>query len=172
MGILSFFRRVRIHDIPDEPICTVELEKSFKLLQETTADVTQAAANAAKVLKKKYGENVREKACFDALNAASDAVAFIDPDATIFFCNDKFVNMAGLESYKDALGVPLRNLLKCREAREITDFDMMWAHVQTNETWVRKCSRMNIEMTIVPIMNGLPHPIYYICTFKPLQTHK
>jgi PAS domain-containing protein len=129
----------------------------------------------------------REKACFQALNSASDAIVIIDKRARIFFCNDQFVNLFKFESYQAVVDQHLTDALP-----NFPLYDEMWETVQQNKTWsiqcpyllmphncstadcplsltqcaAHNCSIRKMQLTVLPMMNGQPQPIYYICTFK------
>lgn len=102
----------------------------------------------------------REKACFSALNSASDAIVILDHNSNIFFCNDQFLSAFQLEDYQQAVGKQLTSLI------DITDFDYVWNEVQKNRTLTFQCPKINKSINIIPMMNGQPKPIYYICTFR------
>ena len=165
MGLLSFFKKRELPEPKHEPIDTVELDKSFDLLETVVADLSKAAVDASKVLQKKYGDAVRQQACFGALNEASDSVAFIDNDANIFFCNDQFVKTFGYLCYRQIINRPLSEIVP-----DFTKYNEMWDVVRDNHPWVKRCAKMKMKISVVPIMNGQPHPIYYICTFKSPKT--
>lgn len=102
----------------------------------------------------------REKACFNALNSVSDIIVILDSDFNIFFCNDQFVSKFQLEDYQQAVGKQLTSII------DITDFDYICNEVQNNRVMTFMYPKINQNITIVPMMNGQPKPIYYICTFR------
>ena len=189
MGFLSFFKKHHLFEPEEisEPINITELDKSFRLLESITTDVAQAATEAAKILKKKtsnrpdpqpdaltkilrikYGANPdRETACFAAINGSSDAVAFIDKNGDVFFCNDQFVKEFKYLCYRQIINRNIKEVLpdfaRCNE---------MWDAVQDNESWTKRCTKLNKSVTVVPMMEGQPHPLYYICTFKNIRAAK
>lgn len=101
----------------------------------------------------------RTKACFQALNSASDMIAIVDTNFRIFFCNDKFLDQLHIVDYKDVVGERLDDITP-----HIKEFDDMWKTVQTNQTWQGICG--DYRLNVLPMMNGAPKPIYYVCTFK------
>lgn len=139
-----------------------------------------------------YERTKREKACFQALNSASDAIAIIDKKSHIFFCNDQFINLFKFKQYHNIINQPLNEILP-----NFPVFDKMWETIQQNKSWSIycpqhllnvKCSSCNVtecphekscnktkcplyqmHVNIMPMMNGQPKPIYYICTFKTNQ---
>lgn len=102
----------------------------------------------------------RTKACFHALNSASDVIAIIDNHCRIFFCNDRFVEQFGVGDYNDCIDRKLEEVIG-----EI-DPDM-WATVQTNKSWTGEFQ--DYKLSVLPMMNGQPKPIYHVCTFKLLN---
>lgn len=143
-------------------IDTTKLDEGLTRLRETAAEVSKAAADAAVQLKE---EHRRTKACFVALNSASDSIVILDKHGCIFFCNDQFLKTHGIADYKDVVGLHILAVIPT-----IADFDRVWASCQNNNTEVIKCPTSNVRLTIVPMMNGAPKPIYYACTFKAAQT--
>lgn len=139
-----------------------------------------------------YKQSQRENACFQALNSASDAIAIIDKKSHIFFCNDQFINLFKFKQYHNIINQPLNEILP-----NFPVFDKMWETIQQNKSWSIycpqhllnvKCSSCNVtecpherscnktkcplyqmHVNIMPMMNGQPKPIYYICTFKTNQ---
>lgn len=103
----------------------------------------------------------RTKACFHALNSASDVIAIVDKQFNIFFCNDKFTEAFGLHDYNTCVGKPLENVVGKNVSKS------MWKTVQQNKTWTGKFD--NYQLTVLPMMNGEPKPIYYVCTFKAIN---
>jgi PAS domain-containing protein len=129
----------------------------------------------------------REKACFTALNSASDAIIIIDHRARIFFCNDKFLALFKLNNYQDTINKPLYDIIP-----DFPQYKYMWETVRANNIWVDSCPLKTLKIedrpcecphrlptcvpesclthkmhiNVLPMMNGAPVPIYYICTFK------
>ena len=104
----------------------------------------------------------RTKACFNALNSASDIIFIVDDDQNIFFCNDQFVEVFDFGHYDNVVGKSLKSCLS-----SIQDYDTMWNTISGNITW-EDVYDINYKLTIIPMMNGAPEPIYYVCTLKPL----
>jgi len=103
----------------------------------------------------------RMQVCFTALNSASDIIFIVDDQGKIFFCNDKFVQAFHLESYNDVVDKYVEDALPFT----IPNREAMWNHVRTNHIWEQEvCPKY--KMTILPVMNGAPDPIFYICTLK------
>jgi PAS domain-containing protein len=138
-----------------------DLDLSFNKLRETAVEVSRAAASAAHVLEH---EQRRTKACFTALNSASDIIFIVDNDQKIFFVNDQFVEKFNLHAYDSAVDRDLNDVLP-----DIDNYDYMWERIRKNKSW-EDGFRGTHKLTIIPMMNGKVEPIFYICTIKP--THK
>jgi len=104
----------------------------------------------------------RTKACFNALNSASDIIFIVDKNESMFFCNDKFVEVFNYDHYDDVVGRPLKECIP-----DISNYDEMWVLIRNNKTW-NDVYNHQFKLTILPMMNGAPDPIYYVCTLKPL----
>jgi PAS domain-containing protein len=133
-------------------------------LRSTTAEVVRAAAGAAQLLEE---EHRRTKACFIALNSASDSICILDHKACIYFCNDQFLLSNGIDRYEDVIGLHILDVLP-----NIPEFDRVWESCQSNHTEIVQCPTSSMKLTVVPMMNGAPRPIYYICTFKLSDKYK
>lgn len=138
------------------------LEDSFQKFRTTTSEITQAAQGAAEVL----GEQLqRIKACFQALNSASDCIAILDNHGDIYFCNDSFTETFEVDDYKDVVGKKLKEVVK------MASYTKMWDSVYNNKPWHGTCCK-KFTLSAVPMMNGQPHPLYVICTFKQKRDDK
>lgn len=133
-----------------------KIDSSFNLLKATAVEVAQEATNAAAVLEK---EQQRTKACFIALNSASDIIFIVDEEENIFFVNDQFIHEFGYTTHHEVVGKTLGSVLS-----PISEHCHVWDHVRENKTWQGPFGKY--DMNVLPIMNGQPHPIYYVCTFK------
>lgn len=103
----------------------------------------------------------RTRACFTALNSASDKIFILDSHGRIFFCNDKFTVAFGVDSYEDVVGKKISQILP------MDNYEEMWSTVNDNEVWEGLfCNKY--KLTVLPMMNGAPHPIHYICTLKSM----
>ena len=138
------------------------LEESFQKFRTTTSEITEAAQGAAEVL----GEQMqRIKACFQALNSASDCIVILDQTGGIYFCNDSFADTFNIDDYKDVVGKHLNDVVK------MTYYTKMWKSVYNNKPWNGNCCN-KFTLSAVPMMNGQPHPLYVICTFKQKRDDK
>jgi PAS domain S-box-containing protein len=101
----------------------------------------------------------RTKACFQALNSASDMIVIVDTSRRVFFCNDEFVERLNLTSYNDVVGERMQDVVPT-----ISNVDEMWNTVESNQVWGGTAG--SFTLNILPVMNGAPKPIYYVCTLK------
>ena len=102
----------------------------------------------------------RTKACFHALNSASDGIVIIDAKARIVFSNDEFNRRFGIEEYKNILNEKMIDVLPW-----LAKYDDIWQHARNNNS-IRIVTEEAGDILVMPMMNGLPKPIYFICTFK------
>lgn len=135
-------------------------------------DVTEIVAKQA-----------RTRACFTALNSASDSIVIIDSKQRIYFSNDKFLETFNIDDYH-----LVTNKRLCDVLPDIPSYEQMWETVQRNQTWSiacplisesdpecprscppKQCPIHNMTLTVLPMKNGQPKPIYYICTFKQTE---
>lgn len=108
--------------------------------------------------------NQRMKACFTALNSASDPIVILDRDGRVFFCNDRFAIVMDANSYVELIGKKLDEILPIKDL-----FAGMWDELKKNKSWESPtpCIRKKLcKVSVVPVMNGVPDPIHYICTIK------
>ena len=107
----------------------------------------------------------RTKACFFALNSASDPIIILDSFGRIHFANDEFLRRFGFENYCQVLDKFLTDIIP-----DFTDYPSVWDIVKSNHPW---CGNLNEwHMNILPVMNSVSYPIYYICTIKPINNCK
>ena len=150
------FRRRPARKLPSFNVDKTVLEESFQKFRTTTSEISLAAQGAAEVL----GEQLqRIKACFQALNSASDCIVILDQAGGIYFCNDSFAEKFHVGSYKDIVGKTLKQVV------DVPSYDKMWKSVYNNHPWHGECCD-KFTIAAVPMMNGQPHPLYVICTFK------
>ena len=102
----------------------------------------------------------RTKACFHALNSASDGIVIIDAKARIVFSNDEFNRRFGIEEYKNILNEKMIDVLPW-----LARYDDIWQQARKNKS-IKIATEEAGDILVMPMMNGLPKPIYFICTFK------
>lgn len=102
----------------------------------------------------------RTKACFHALNSASDGIVIIDAKARIVFSNDEFNRRFGIEEYKNILNEKMIDVLPW-----LAKYDDIWQQARNNKS-IKIVTEEAGDILVMPMMNGLPKPIYFICTFK------
>lgn len=105
----------------------------------------------------------RTKACFQALNSASDVIAIVDANCRVFFCNDRFTEAFHIKDYNSCVDQKLEDIVGPINPK-------MWSTVQKNKNWSGTFNEY--DLSVFPMMNGQPKPIYHVCTFKKLQTDK
>lgn len=129
-------------------------------LKEASAAVVSAAIATVSMLEE---EHTRIRACFIAMNSASDPILILDTNGQIYFSNDRFLELKGIDNFKSAIGLTIDQAVP-----ELEEFNSRcWSTLQTNVACVIDCDTLQMSVTIVPMMNGAPKPKYYICTFKP-----
>lgn len=102
----------------------------------------------------------RTKACFHALNSASDGIVIIDAKARIVFSNDEFNRQFHIEHYEKILNKKMIDVLPW-----LAKYDDIWQHARNNQS-IKIATEEVGDILVMPMMNGLPKPIYFICTFK------
>jgi len=102
----------------------------------------------------------RTKACFHALNSASDGIVIIDAKARIVFSNDEFNRRFGINDYEKILNKKMIDVLPW-----LTKYDDIWQHARNNNS-IKIATEEAGDILVMPMVNGLPKPIYFICTFK------
>ena len=102
----------------------------------------------------------RTKACFYALNSASDGIVIIDAKARIVFSNDEFNRRFGINDYEKILNKKMIDVLPW-----LVKYDDIWQQARKNKS-IKITTEEAGDILVMPMMNGLPKPIYFICTFK------
>jgi PAS domain S-box-containing protein len=102
----------------------------------------------------------RNKACFHAMNSVSDGIVIIDSKARIVFSNDEFNRRFGINDYEKILNKKMIDVLPW-----LTKYDDIWQHARNNDS-IKIATEEAGDILVMPMMNGLPKPIYFICTFK------
>ena len=107
----------------------------------------------------------------NALNRASDSITVTDHNHLIIYANEAFCDIYGYE-LNEVLNKP-RNLVASGLTPETTYRDMFksiaaaipWSGEMINKT---KAGRVLVEtVSITPVLNGKPYPIYYIAVNRP-----
>lgn len=102
----------------------------------------------------------RNKACFHAMNSASDGIVIIDSKARIVFSNDEFNRRFGINDYEKILNKKMIDVLPW-----LVKYDDIWQQARKNKS-IKIATEEAGDILVMPMMNGLPKPIYFICTFK------
>ena len=116
----------------------------------------------------------KNKAFIAAINSASDNILIIDPNGVVMFCNDAVIKTFGFNAHSCIEGQKISIISSDTMPKEI--FKDLWVTVRSNNVWtgiiVNKHTSgylINCKVTAIPVMNGEPEPIYYICTMKILN---
>ena len=111
------------------------------------------------------------KAIVNALNGASDLILIIDKAGIITFCNARFLDVFGYDCHEEIENKPI-SIIKSEEHSD-SFYSDLWEHVKANKPWAGEITNKSRSgqiipcfTTIIPIMNGLPEPIYYISVMK------
>lgn len=109
----------------------------------------------------------RMKAAYTALNVSSDLISIADKEGSIIFANDKFIEAYGYNSHLDVIGKHM-SVIKNGVPKE--EYDKLWKHISSNKMWhgvlnnfTQSGQPIKVDTTILPIKNGIPQPIYYVC---------
>lgn len=117
---------------------------------------------------------IRTKACLTALNSASDLLLIINKNGFITFANNMFLEIF---DFKNSSEVEHKKLFEVLSKYSLNSFDgesilniINIAHSWTDYILINKNSCiLKYSTTIIPIMNGEPRPIYYICRMHLLN---
>lgn len=104
----------------------------------------------------------RMNACFAALNYASDSIAILDSSYKIVFSNDSFNESFGI--HNDIHGQHLMKVIPM-----FPKYFTMVKSLVCNKPWKGKFEDYSIN--VMPVMNGSPTPVHFICTFKKNKHH-
>ena len=114
------------------------------------------------------------KAVTNALHGSSDVILIIDKDGLITFCNARFLDVFGYDCTEEVENHPI-SIIKSGEHTDAF-FSELWTQVSSNSPWHGEIinqrkdgSLIRCVTTIVPVMNGLPMPIYYISVMKAID---
>jgi PAS domain-containing protein len=116
-------------------------------------------------------ENLRNKVCFDALNAASDNICIFNAKGTIIFCNDNMIKEFKLGNHNSIEGKHINTISNDDVFTNSTS--EIWQTINNNISWKGfiklkdlKENPIKGQTTILPVMNGSSHPSYFICMIK------
>lgn len=104
----------------------------------------------------------RQRACFLALNSISDGIVILDKNENIFFANDTFLAafVAKWSKMDEVVGKKIPDIIN-----DFCSYPNMWETIKQNKSWSNDENK-KYKVFAVPMMNGLPEPVFYICTFK------
>lgn len=101
----------------------------------------------------------RTKACFQALNSASDGIVIVNNQDRIIFSNDSFNRRFKIDNYNSILNHRIDGVLPWLNAYS------QWHHAKENQS-VNLMTKEAGGILITPMMNGATKPIYCVFTFK------
>jgi len=111
-----------------------------------------------------YLEHERTKACYIAMNSASHPIFIIDKNSCVFFCNDESLKYFHISNYKDAIGKHVKEILHNPEI-----YDVVWEVVKDGNIFDQTLPRdPSYRVTVQPIKNGHPYPVFYVVSLKPV----
>lgn len=123
---------------------------------------------AAEIIEKVEDQRKKIKALYSAFNTSSDAIVVSDADGFIVFVNTSFLELYNY-TIESLIGKSL-NILRSPHTSDAF-LKNMWDTIKSNQYWegklINKDSNGNefwVLSKILPIMNGKPEPIYYVCT--------
>lgn len=118
---------------------------------------------------------LRNKACMTALNSASDLLLIIDKLGFITFANEAFAEVFDFENPMDAVNHSLFDILSENCKDYITCDSAILYTIDTHNIWTedvivnKNDVLLKYSIVIIPVMNGGPKPIYYICKMRLLN---
>lgn len=117
---------------------------------------------------------LKNKAFISAINSASDNIFIIDSEGVVMLCNDSVLKTFGFNNHECIEGKKISIISSGKMPKEV--FKDLWDTVKSNNIWsgiiINKHMLghfINCKVTAIPVMNGEPEPIYYICTMKILN---
>jgi PAS domain S-box-containing protein len=127
---------------------------------------------ASDIIEKLDDQRRKTKALYSAFNSASDAIAVIDSEGYIVYINESFLNLYKY-SINDVLGQNMVMFSSGQTPKQV--FKEMWDTIKSNQIWQGEISNrdscgndIKVISKILPIMNGKPEPIYYVCTQREI----
>ena len=107
-----------------------------------------------------------------ALNNSSDMITILDKHGKIIFCNNRFLQIFGYADVSLVENKPI-SIIKSNVHSD-TFYKDMWDTVKRNEMWYgnivnkdKNGDNIDCCVTLMPVMNGQPNPINFICIMKP-----
>jgi PAS domain S-box-containing protein len=154
------FGRKSIFDVVKTPIFADDSSRKYLLVHGR--NITEEVEN-----------NKHISMLIKALNHASDSIAVTDHEHRILYANDAFCNNYGFD-LKDILLKPMSIISSGTTPTNV--YDNMKQTIIAGEPWTgildnRTSSGKNIKevVTITPVLNGKPYPVYYICVKRLLE---
>ena len=145
----------------------VQTKDSMQITEQSFLEVYKQTRELANDIITKLEDNrKRVKILYTSFNAASDLIVIFDSLGTIVYANYQFlVYYNYTEEY--LIGKNITEI--CGNDRE--SYNNMWNTVIKNKVWegLLHCKDSDgndhsKQSKILPIMNGVPAPIYYVCS--------
>lgn len=145
----------------------VEKKESLLITEQSFLEVYHETRNLANDIIEKLEDNrKRVKALYTAFNAASDLIIIFDAYGKIVYANVKFLDAYGFQE-EFVIDKNIRELFNS----SLPEFNQMWFTISKNNTWEGSLSCYDSigqiqshHSKILPIMNGMPEPIFYVCS--------
>jgi PAS domain S-box-containing protein len=109
-------------------------------------------------------EQQKTRACFLALNASSDGIIILDRNEKIFFVNFTFQHMFSQVKNIKYEGIHVCDVIKDFIGKDKKETRRLLKNTQTWKTFWK-----DYDITVLPIMNGVPEPIFNIISFKSFR---
>lgn len=109
-------------------------------------------------------EQQKTRACFLALNASSDGIIILDRNEKIFFVNFTFRHI-----FSQVKNIKYEGMHVCDVIEDFIGCDRKETRrlLKNTQTW--KTVWKDYDITVLPIMNGVPDPIFNIISFKSFR---
>lgn len=131
-----------------------------------------------------HGRNVTEEVqntkhirmLLTALNKASDAITVTDQDHIIIYANEAFIQNYGYE-LSEVIDYPRKLVASGLTSKET--YQIMHDTISRGEVWTgnminktKSGTLLHETVTITPVLNGKPYPIYYIGVNRQIERRK
>lgn len=138
------------------------IDKSFTKIYEETRKLT------SDILQMLEDERRRVKVLYSAFNASSDAIVVFDNKSTIIYANEKFSKLYNYTE-TELVGKSITTLRS--DKTPVSVYKNLWETIKSNKVWegvvtslTKNFEEIEVTCRVLPIMNGKPEPIYYVCT--------
>lgn len=112
-----------------------------------------------------------ERLLTHALDQASDIILIISNTGNITYCNNAFLSAYKYDRMEQVVGNPISIIKSGVHSLEF--WSDLWNQLEKNIPWNgiltnkdNNGNHINLQTHIIPVMNGLPKPVYYISIMK------